>query len=152
METQGRGTIHLHMLVWVKGAPTSNEMLDLLKSEEFRKKLTDFIAANIRSYLPGLEDAQSVKKIPVDNEVAYNRPVKPMEENHEQKRSAFELKLARSLQIHSCRARRCLVPDKKGQLWCKRGTPFKCHNEDFVDKKGEWGSKMVSCYPQQRAM
>ena len=36
VESQGWGTLHLHLLIWLKHAPTSDEISELLKSEEFR--------------------------------------------------------------------------------------------------------------------
>lgn len=40
VESQGRGTLHLHLLVWLKNTPTSTQMKDLLKKEEFREKVS----------------------------------------------------------------------------------------------------------------
>lgn len=47
VEAQGRGTLHLHMLLWLHGAPSSNEMKDLLSSDSFRSKASHFISRNI---------------------------------------------------------------------------------------------------------
>ncbi len=35
VEAQGRGSLHLHMLLWLANVPTWEEMLKRLKSEEF---------------------------------------------------------------------------------------------------------------------
>ena len=35
VEAQGRGSLHLHMLLWLKGAPNSDGMRELLTSEAF---------------------------------------------------------------------------------------------------------------------
>ncbi|KZT03540.1 uncharacterized protein LAESUDRAFT_636720, partial [Laetiporus sulphureus 93-53] len=43
VESQGRGTLHLHMLIWLKDSPTSDEMSSLLRTEEFRQKMVAFI-------------------------------------------------------------------------------------------------------------
>lgn len=36
VEAQGRGTLHLHMILWLQGSVTSSQMKDLLLQEEFR--------------------------------------------------------------------------------------------------------------------
>ena len=35
VEAQGRGTLHLYMLLWLKDAPTADEMKTALKSDLF---------------------------------------------------------------------------------------------------------------------
>ena len=81
-ETQGRGCLHLHMLVWLEDAPTAEEMTVKLQSTEFRDKVVAFIKANLRAYLPGLESAESVKAIPREKGLAYNRPPDPNDVNY----------------------------------------------------------------------
>lgn len=36
VESQSHGSLHLHLLVWLKGVPTSQEMHDLLANAEFK--------------------------------------------------------------------------------------------------------------------
>lgn len=100
VESQGRGTLHLHLLIWLKHAPTSDEISELLKSEEFRARIIVYIRANLRAYLPGLESAESVKQIPCHQEIAYNRPPNPEYDNELR---LFELSLARTDQVHTCK-------------------------------------------------
>lgn len=52
-EAQGRGTLHLHLVVWLEGAPTMEEMKKHLQDAEFREKLVKYIQANIRCHLDG---------------------------------------------------------------------------------------------------
>ena len=35
VEAQGRGSLHVHMLLWLKHAPNADEMLDLLTQVQF---------------------------------------------------------------------------------------------------------------------
>lgn len=77
IESQGRGSLHLYMLVWLKNSPPSDEMENLLKQEEFCDRIKVFIKANLRAYLSGFESAESIKNIPNDNEVAWSRPLNP---------------------------------------------------------------------------
>ncbi|KAF7294296.1 ATP-dependent DNA helicase [Mycena chlorophos] len=55
VEAQARGTLHLHILFWLEGAPTASVMKDALTSEQFRAKMRDFIAQNIRAHLAGTD-------------------------------------------------------------------------------------------------
>jgi Helitron helicase-like domain at N-terminus len=146
VESQGRGTLHLHLLVWLEATPTSDELLTLLKSEEFRARIIAYIQANIRSYLPGLESAESIRSVPRETEIGYNRPPEPDVDGYEQNLKSFERRLARSEQVHTCKFRRCLFPDRTGRLVCKRKAPFKCAEEDFIDESGAWGSKRLYPY------
>ena len=103
VESQGRGTLHLHMLIWLENAPSPDELLELLKSESFRNRILEFIRANVRSYLPGFDSKDSIRSIARDPEVAYNRPPKPSDPNYGDKLKEFEIRVARTEQIHSCK-------------------------------------------------
>lgn len=72
VESQGRRTLHLHLLIWLKDVPSPEEIMALLKTEAFRKRVVDFIRANFRAYTPGLESAESIEKVPHNNEIAYS--------------------------------------------------------------------------------
>jgi hypothetical protein len=146
VESQGRGTLHLHLLIWLYNTPNADELMDLLKSEPFRARIVAYIRANLRAYVPGLESAQSIKEIPRDSEIAYSRPINPDSRNYWEEVNDFERRLARAEQVHTCKVRRCLTLDKYGDPKCKRKAPFKCATEDFVTETGEWGSKRLYPY------
>ncbi|THG93269.1 hypothetical protein EW026_g7927 [Hermanssonia centrifuga] len=146
VEAQGRGTLHLHMLIWLKNAPSSDELLELLKSEVFRDKMRAFIKANVRAYCPGLESAESVKAIRSDQAVGFTRPPNPDSTTYADEVKTRELALARTLQVHTCQMRQCLQFDKQGKLVCKRKAPWATANEDFVDESGQWGAKRLYAY------
>ena len=141
VESQGRGSLHLHLLLWLKGAPPMEEMEKLLKDSEFRQQVKDFITENLRAYLPGLESADSIKEIPNEVDVAYSRPPKPGSADYDQKLMDLERRVARSKNLHTCEPRRCLVPDKRGGLVCKRRAPFEKADDDFIHEDGNWGPK-----------
>lgn len=61
VESQGRGTLHLHVLLWLANAPPMEEMERQLKKPEFRNHVRNFIEANIHAYVPGDHPAQTVK-------------------------------------------------------------------------------------------
>ncbi|KAK6992004.1 hypothetical protein R3P38DRAFT_3437864 [Favolaschia claudopus] len=84
VEAQNRASLHLHLLVRLKHAPNPDQMIKLLKQESFRARIAAYIQANLRAHLPGLETAQSVKSIPVEKDIAYNRPPHPMAPDYDQ--------------------------------------------------------------------
>lgn len=143
VESQGRATLHLHLLLYLMHAPSPDEMLELLKTEAFRERIVAYIRANLRAYLPGLESAESIKTIPRQKDIAYNRPPDPDAANYDDRISSLELILARTEQVHTCKIGRCLIFDKHGQLKCKRRAPFRCAPEDFVTESGDWGPKRL---------
>ena len=146
VESQGRGTLHLHLLIWLKHAPSADEMIELLKTEEFRGRIVKYIRANLRAYIQGLESAESIKQIPKEHDIAYSRPPNPDSPNYEQETKEFELRLARTTQVHTCQLRRCLFPDKLGRFICKRRAPFERANDDFITEAGKWGPKRLYEY------
>ncbi|KZS99437.1 uncharacterized protein LAESUDRAFT_667987 [Laetiporus sulphureus 93-53] len=39
VESQGRGTLHLHLFVWLQGAPSADEIIEALGHEDFRERI-----------------------------------------------------------------------------------------------------------------
>lgn len=146
VESQGRGTLHLHLLIWLLNAPTGEEMEELLKSADFRDRVVTYIHANIRSYAPGLDSAESLALIPNNREVGYSRLPNPNAPNYDILLKQDEILLARVEQLHTCKPHHYLVSDKFGHIQCKRRAPFPCSKEDFVHENGEWGSKWLHGY------
>jgi len=97
----------------------------------------------MRAYLPGLESADSVKVIPNEVEVAYSRPPNPNLPGYKDLLTDLERRVARSKNLHTCEVRRCLIPNKKGGLVCKRRAPFPTTEEDFFQEDGRWGPKRL---------
>lgn len=143
VESQGRGSLHIHFLLWLKNAPTMTQMAQLLQSPEFRDQIVEYIRQNIRAYLPGLDDRRSLQHIARQSDVAYSRPPNPYLPNYFERRTDFELRFARSKQHHICQVGRCLVVNKHGDLRCKRRAPFPLANQDFIEEDGRWGCKRV---------
>jgi hypothetical protein len=52
-------------------------MHNLLKGTTFRERVVEYIRANLRSYLPGLDSAEAVQKIPIEREAACQGPPSP---------------------------------------------------------------------------
>ena len=146
VESQGRGTLHLHLLVWLKHVPFPEEIAALLRTDTFRERVAAYIRANFRAYLPGLESAESVAKIPHNNEVSYSRPPNPDRIDYDEEISRSELSLARMEQVHTCKPRRCLIYDRQNQLVCKRRAPFEISADDFITETGLCGPKRLYGY------
>ncbi len=146
VESQGRGSLHFHMLTWLRDTPRPEVLHEMLATEAFRARVRDFIGANLRAYLPGLETALSVKAIPKEKEIAYSRPPCPSSATYDEDVKNFELRLARANQVHTCKVRRCLRYNAKGQLRCKRRAPFEYSEQDYVTPEGRWGQKRLYRY------
>ena len=137
VEAQGRGTLHMHMLVWLKDAPTAKVMRLALQDEEFRQRVVDFIKATIRADIDGM-DTDALLTMPKQSCVSYSRPVDPtidLEGSDQQ-----EKKLARAVQFHKCSSRTCLRQEY-GCLRCKRGAPFALSPHAWVSEMGEWAPR-----------
>ena len=146
VESQGQGTLHLHLLVWLKHVPSSEEIVALLKTEEFRNCVLAYIRANFRAYVPGLESAESIAQLPHNNGVSYSRPPNPDSKDYNSELQRSELALARMEQVHTCKPRHCLVYDRHNQLVCKRCAPFQVSDEAFVTDTGLCGPKRLYGY------
>lgn len=143
VECQGRGTLHLHMLVWLHNAPTSKEMQTALKTDEFRDKVSKYIGSIIRADIDGLNKEQ-IEALPKEQAVTYSRPDDPYTVPEEE-RNETEKRLVRSLQVHNCSMSTCLRT-VKGHLLCKRRAPFPTSDKDWIDENGEWGPKRTCGY------
>lgn len=143
VEAQGRGTLHLHMLLWLKDAPTAEQMKVALKSQIFRDKVIAFIRSSIRASLGDLSHEQ-VAAIPRSPAVSYSRPVDPRTAE-EGEAEESENKLVRTLQYHQCSLTTCLLI-VKGQVICKRRVPFMKSSLDWVNEAGGWGPKRLCSF------
>ncbi|KAJ7774869.1 hypothetical protein B0H16DRAFT_1303005, partial [Mycena metata] len=57
VEAQGRGTLHCHMLVWLEGNPTPQELRDRMnESPEFQQKMFRWLESIIKCQLPSTTD------------------------------------------------------------------------------------------------
>lgn len=143
VEAQGRGTLHLHMLIWLKHAPTTEEMHDLLQGEAFRLKVAAYIKANIRAHLDGFTK-DGIKTIPREAELAYSRPPNPRDADYAEKVAERERQVVRSQQVHTCKTTTCLRWNTRTErLECKRRAPFPLSDEDFIDALGNWGPQRI---------
>ncbi|KIL68346.1 hypothetical protein M378DRAFT_21881 [Amanita muscaria Koide BX008] len=136
VEAQGRGTLHLHLLLWLTDALNAQELREALQGEIFRNHVRTFVARTIRADIDGLND-EEVNAIPPQRNVGYNRPVNP---ENEIEAATREKLTARTVQYHKCRPNACLVVIKN-RLMCKRRAPFPTASDNWVNANGEWGPK-----------
>ena len=116
VEAQGRGSLHLHLLLWLEGAPTANELRRAMKSEPVREKIKRFIRDTIRADLDGKMSAE-VLAMPKTDAVSYSRPLDPRKSDAAMERE-FEIAIARATQHHVCSHANCLKV-VKGRTVCK---------------------------------
>ncbi|KAF8508464.1 hypothetical protein JB92DRAFT_3120847 [Gautieria morchelliformis] len=91
VEAQGRGTLHLHMIMWLHDAPTADEMHRLLSTEAFHGQVQEYIRANIRPHLDVLSSDEDIKAIQREPDLGYMRPPHPDAVNYDAQMNNLEL-------------------------------------------------------------
>lgn len=119
VEAQGRGMLHLHLLLWLEDAPTSQEMTEALHEEAFRERAREWIKKNITADIGGLSVSE-IEALPKKNN-------------------------SRSLLVHVCKGHGCLSKDPSKRK-CKRRAPFERAEEAWIDEDGHWGPKHIHPY------
>ena len=143
VEAQGRGTLHLHMLLWLRGSKTSKDMKDALSSSEFRDSIKSFIGQNIHADFPDIHGAD-ISALPRQSKVAFSRPIDPRKPNYDYEAREAEKRIARTVQLHRCGpACMQMVNDR---FMCKRRAPFALAEEDWIDENGDWGPRRTNGY------
>lgn len=135
VEAQGRGSLHVHMLLWLKHAPNADEMLELLTQPLFREKVTRYIDYNIRTHLDGF-DEEYVQHNDRQPHISFSRPPNPYESNWKEDVNVMERKLARAHQVHVCKTSTCLRRNQQGVLVCKRRAPWPLVERTIVHATG----------------
>ncbi|KAI0076309.1 hypothetical protein K474DRAFT_1598157 [Panus rudis PR-1116 ss-1] len=146
VECQGRGTLHLHILLWLEDAPTPDEMRELLRQPEFREKLRMYIKANFRAHHPKIATEEAIKVMPTDPEVGYSRPPKPDSPNYWDEVDDLEMRVVHTKQMHVC-GPGCRKLDRSGKAYCKRRAPWPLSDDDVVEENGNYLVKRT--YPFQ---
>lgn len=146
VETQGRGTLHFHTLLWLQGSPSASQWKDALSNASFREKLSSFIRANCRSFVPGLEDEEQIRAVDPKANIAHRRPPAPSAPEYWSDVQALEKIVVRTKQIHVCTDTTCLKVDRYGRIRCKRGAPWPLSQTDIVNADGEWNPKRTYGY------
>ncbi|KAG8700967.1 hypothetical protein FRC09_005642 [Ceratobasidium sp. 395] len=143
VECQGRGTLHLHMLLWLHNVPPPRRLKELLRTPEFQSKVSAYLRANVRSFRPGLTNKAEVDRTPANTAVAYSRlpnPALPIQQFAAQLEE-LETSVVRAKQVHECDFGKCQRLDKAGRVICKRGAPWKLSEKDSVEEDGTYHTK-----------
>ena len=141
VEAQGRGSLHLHLLIWLAGAPTAKELTHVLLNEGFRDKVKQYIKSTIRADI-GMKGTTEVMAMAKVDSVSYSRPLDPRRVADIGIMEATEIELARTTQLHQCSFTNCLKI-VRGRTLCKRRAPFALALDDWVDSRGGWGPKRL---------
>lgn len=139
VEAQGRGSLHLHIIMWLVGGPTAEQMKELLTSQSFRDRVCAFIRTCISADIDELDELE-IKALPKEKGVAFSRPLDPAEEHYTEKCKARDKVVARAVQFHSCTQDTCLKMVKNRQI-CKRRAPFPLSSMEWIEPSGAWGPK-----------
>ena len=143
VEAQGRGTLHLHLLLWLEGAPTAGELRHALTDGTFREKVKQYIKATIRADLDGKGTAEVLAMPKVAN-VSYSRPLDPRKSDAQDAKQNEQV-IARATQYHQCSYANCLKT-VRGRTVCKRRAPFPLAPDDWVDGVGGWGPRRLCAF------
>jgi hypothetical protein len=143
VEVQGRGTLHLHMVLWLKDPFTSSCMKELLLCETFQDKMKSFIKANIKADLPGYVGTNMLT-IQKQKAVAFSQPSDPRKPCYLELCQESEVKMARTVQVHQCGLGYMKVT--KSCVACKHCTPFVLSDHDWVNSDGQCGPKRTYSY------
>ena len=81
VEAQERGTLHLHMILWLENMPTLTQMKEALCTKAFQKQVTVYIGATIHADLDGAT-ASEVVKIKQIKAIVYSQLVDARDENY----------------------------------------------------------------------
>jgi hypothetical protein len=130
VESQGRGTLHLHILVWLADTPSADELNSAFTSEAFRDRVRVFIKHCFRAHVPELSTEAEINATKPDAEVGYSLPPDPDSAGYSEQVRQEAVTIARTKQVHTCSEAACMVK-RHGKLVCKRGSPWPL-SEDFV--------------------
>lgn len=122
VEAQGRGSLHTHMLAWLKHVPNADDMTEHLRSQDFRDRIATYLKENIHADLQGF-DEEYVESSSRQSCVTYSRPIDPDEDGWKERFEEVERLMARSYQVHVCKTTTCLRRNRHGDMVCKRYAP-----------------------------
>ncbi|KAK0436979.1 uncharacterized protein EV420DRAFT_1487302 [Desarmillaria tabescens] len=132
VEAQGQGTLHLHILLWLKGAPSSKTMMQALLSDAFREKMKTFIRANITADLNGA-CSEEIENMAKGTAISYAQPIHPSEPGYESRKTEALMTVARTVQYHKCKVDAWVLPT--GEWGPKR----------LSSKMVAWCPKLMEC-------
>jgi hypothetical protein len=146
IEAQGRGSLHLHMIMWLSNSPVYAQMHEFLQQENFRAKVEDFISKCIKAHIEPYT-REMIDDIPKEKHLAYSISPDPNDRDFETKFAEFETRIVRNQQMHNCNENTCLKYNySRKQILCKRHAPWELSSETVVSSNGNWKPKRLHPY------
>ncbi|OBZ68218.1 hypothetical protein A0H81_11694 [Grifola frondosa] len=140
-ESQGRGTLHAHCILWLKDAPCTERMHELLQNAAFRERIVVYSDTIARAFHPTLQTLHDLSATPTTADVAYDRQRDPLSPRYNEDVDELLKNVVRSKQMHTCSRETCLKMDRKGEFRCKRRAPWPISTHTIVTASGEWKPK-----------
>lgn len=57
VENQGRGSLHLHMLLWLNSSPSPSQLRQYIKNEKYRQRMIEYLEDIIKEDLSWINGA-----------------------------------------------------------------------------------------------
>ena len=140
IEAQGRGSLHLHVELWLDTGSAIGWNLD---REEFKNKLLTFLGSIIKEEVPELGEtllAEIESKTPLEHHISCYKPIGFTSEDTDDKRNTWlmdQYLLVNSVQMHS-HSSTCTKYAKKGEEFhCRFDFPRKKIVKSHIDENGK---------------
>ena len=92
--------LHLHALLWLSGAPSTERLEELLQMEVFLDRFHTFLCSNLRASIDGINTMEDLDAVPTHADVAYSQPPNPSSPTYEDGGVALERAVACTKQRH----------------------------------------------------
>lgn len=137
VEAQGRGNLHLHLLIWLQDQPNAEEIKSVLRDPGFRTRLQEYIGRTIHAHADGVTLAGCQAPVPSPNP-SYNRPINPSLPDYEAHVATCERLHVENCQYHDCNHGGCQQTDRFGRTRCKRRAPWETSRTVEVEENGTY--------------
>ena len=139
VEEQGRGTLHIHMLVWLQGYTSRSGLESRFQDDEFKKKLLQYLEDTIHeAFLDPDADHNNLNV----SEVSFARPINPVDPEFDSKFSNDVDRLVTVANTH-CHTFTCYKYGKSGD--CRFGFPRDLISQSTVSVEGEIKLRRTHC-------
>jgi hypothetical protein len=142
VEAQGRGNLHIHLLLWIANTPDAMEIRELLRTPAFRIRLGTYIGDTIHAHAAGVSEERCKARNPHPNP-AYCRPPDPHSPEFEDQFKETERLHVESSQYHVCEDNVCKVKTTSGGSRCKRRAPFPTSDSVLVNENGQYNVSFI---------
>lgn len=143
VESQGRGNLHCHLLLWLANTPNNVDAARLLDTEDFREKLRNYVCSTISADVEGFSVERAGLSHHPHPHPCFQRPPNPSSSSFDNDLAFRERTHVETSQVHNCRLDRplsspCLVRRRGGVYSCKRRAPWKTSEDVVVYPDGHY--------------